>query len=54
MVVDDGKGRLKKAPIEAAEKKVLGERLDNMEKRRRIKPGMGATIESSIVRGKKV
>ena len=50
MVVDDGKGRLKKA----AEKKVLGERLDNMEKRRRIKPGMGATIDSSIVRGKKV
>ena len=34
MVVDDGKGRLKMAPIEAAEKKVLGERLDKMEKRR--------------------
>ena len=49
MVVVDGKGRLKKAPIEAAEKKVLGERLDNMEKRRRIKSGIGATIDSSKV-----
>ena len=58
MVVDDRKGRLKKAPIEAAEK-VLGERLDNLEKRklvqrRRIEPRMGATIDSSIVLGRKV
>ena len=51
--MDDGKGKLKKAPIEAAEK-VLGERLDNLEKRklvqrRRIEPGVGATIDCSIV-----
>ena len=56
--MDGAKGRLKKAPIEAAEK-VLGERLDNLEKRklvqrRRIEPRMGATIDSSIVLGRKV
>ena len=50
--MDDGKGKLKKAPIEAAEK-VLGERLDNLDTRklvrRKIEPGVGATIDCSIV-----
>ena len=54
MVVDDGKGRLKKA----AEKKVLGERLDNLDTRklvrRRTASGVGPTIDSRIVRGRKV
>ena len=55
--MDDGKGKLKKAPIEAAEK-VLGERLDNLDTRklvmRRMEPGVGPTIDSRIVRGRKV
>ena len=57
MVVDDSKGKLKKAPIEAAEK-VLGERLDNLDTkklvRRRTASGVGPTIDSRIVRGRKV
>ena len=50
--MDDGTGKLKKAPIEAAEK-VLGERLDNLDTRklvmRKIEPGVSPTIDSSIV-----